>query len=1221
MNEGELKILVVDDKPSNLRFLAKLLTENGYKVQKAISGELALNAALDSPPDLILLDILMPQMNGYEVCQKLKAAPPTKEIPIIFLSALHEVEEQVKAFNLGGVDYITKPFQPEEVLVRVKNQLTISRLQRQLVAQNHQLQESQSLLASVLNSSLDGVAAFAAIRNREGKISDFRWLLLNPTAEKIIGQQKEQLVGQTLLESLPGHQQTGLLDLYISVVETGKSQEREIYYSGDGIEAWFHVSAVKLSDGLAVTFRDISIRKQAQKRLKLLERAIAASFNGAIVTDAQAPGNPIVYVNSGFERLTGYSAAEVLGKNFHFLEPEDADPREIAKLRQCFAQGSECQVLLRNLRKDGTFFWHELTISPVRSDEGDLTHYIGIQVDVSDRKQYEIELANAKTALEKQIHKVLLLEKITQEIRSSLDPKQIFPTAADRIGAAFGASRCLIHTYIESAIPEIPLVAEYIQIGSIASVRELIPNFQVPIFGNAHIQQILAQDQAIASDNIDTEPFLVEVTSLCRQLGIKSMLAVRTSYQGRPNGVVCLHQCDRYRHWNNDEIALLEAVAAQIGIAIAQADLLEQETQRRVFLAWQNQQLQQEIQTRQQTEAALRISEQRWELALRGTGDGIFDWNIQTDEVFFSTRLKEMLGYSEIDNWNSLEEWRDRIHPDDVEQVLAAVQAHFQGKTEQYLAEYRLRCQDGSYKWILSRGQTEWDEAGNPLRMVGSNQDISDRKQTEVVLQQAKEAAEAANHAKSNFLASMSHELRTPLNAILGFSQMLAHDASLNRQQQEYINIINRSGEHLLTLINDILSMSKIEAGRIVLKENPLNLYHLLNTLTEMLQLKAHGKNLELILDIAPDVPRYIKADESKLRQVLINLLGNAIKFTHRGSVCLRVKAGITCQANELNFNQPPTTQIIFEVEDTGIGIAPEEIETLFNPFVQTTTVSKSTEGTGLGLAISKEFVALMKGEIVVRSIVGQGSTFTFDIKVSLAQAAEIPQQVIAKRVIGLEPNQPRYRILVVEDVLENRQLIVKLLVELGLEIQEASNGQEAVEIFSRWRPDLILMDIRMPVMDGLEATKIIKQNHQSHPTVIIALTASAFEENRATVLAAGCDDFISKPLSKEVLWEKLEERLGLRFLFAEELPTLSTPQPKFSLTKESLCVMPLEWREKLYHASYTLDEEKINELVRKIPSSEKSLAEAIASLIDNFRLDLLIEISQQAVEETVETK
>ncbi|MEC4983926.1 MAG: response regulator [Oscillatoria sp. PMC 1068.18] len=1218
MNKGEIKILVVDDKPSNLRFLTKLLTEKGYKVQKAISGQLAINAVLDSPPDIILLDILMPQINGYQVCRELKAMSHTKDIPIIFLSALHEVEEQVKAFNLGGVDYILKPFQPEEVLVRVKNQLTISRLQRQLVNQNHQLQESQSLLASVLDSSLDGVAAFAAIRDSAGKISDFRWLLLNPTAEKIIGRKKQQLVGKKLLESLPGHQRTGLLELYISVVETGESQEEEIYYSGDKIRAWLQISAVKLGDGLAVTFRDITTRKQSQKHLKLLKRAIAASRNGAIIADAQAPGNPIIYVNSGFERLTGYSAAEVMGKNFDFLEPEDADPQEIGKLRCCLANGSECQVLLRNDRQDGTFFWQELTISPVRSDEGELTHYIGIQVDVSDRKQYEIELSNAKTALEKQIHKVLLLEKIIQQIRSNIDPQQIFSTAADGIGTAFGASRCLIHTYVENATPTIPLVAEYVETGQVASVKELIPDFQVSVSGNPYLEKNLTQDQAIASDNVDAEPLLSKLTSLCHQLQIKSILAVRTSYQGKANGVICLHQCDRYRHWSNDEIELLEAVAAQIGIAIAQADLFEEETQRRVFLAWQNKQLQQEIQIRQETEAALRISEQRWELALRGTGDGIFDWNIQTDAVFFSNRLKEMLGYNDADTWNRLQEWRDLIHPEDLEAVLAAIQAHLESKTQPYAVEYRLRCQDGSYKWILSRGQAEWDERGNPLRMVGSNQDISDRKQTEVALQQAKEAAEAANYAKSNFLASMSHELRTPLNAILGFSQMLAHDSSLNLQQQEYINIINRSGEHLLTLINDILSMSKIEAGRVFLQENPLDLYRLLNTITEMLKLKAHAKSLELILEIAADVPRYISTDERKLRQVLINLLGNAIKFTHLGSVCLRVKAGTENDSKRFPFDpQVPTIKLIFAVEDTGIGIAPQEIESLFDPFVQTTTASKSSEGTGLGLAISKQFVSLMKGELKVSSILGQGSTFTFEIQARLIQPAEVPYKKVAQRVIGLEPDQRRHRILVVEDVQENRKLIVKLLTDLGIEIQEAVNGQEAVKIFPLWQPDLILMDIRMPVMDGLEATRIIKQRYQSHPTIIIALTASAFEENRTTVLAAGCDDFLSKPVSEELLWEKLQHHLGLRFLFAEALPTISTPEPQFSLTKDNLCVMQLAWREKLYHASYTLDEEKINELVRQIPASEQSLAEAIASLIENFRLDLLIEISRQAVEET----
>ncbi|MGL5082077.1 MAG: GAF domain-containing protein [Microcoleaceae cyanobacterium] len=480
-------------------------------------------------------------------------------------------------------------------------------------------------------------------------------------------------------------------------------------------------------------------------------------------------------------------------------------------------------------------------------------------------------------------------------------------------------------------------------------------------------------------------------------------------------------------------------------------------------------------------------------------------------------------------------------------------------------------------------------------------------------LKQAKESADAANRSKSEFLANMSHELRTPLNAILGFTQLMNHDSGLSEEHQQYVGIIARSGEHLLSLINDILEMSKIEAGRILLNPSDFDLHRLLQSLYEMLHLKAKSKGLDLIFDWSADVSQYVKTDENKLRQVLINLLGNAIKFTQRGLVTLRVSLALG-QASD-SEGKPLT--ISFEIEDTGPGIANQELDQLFEAFNQTEVGIKSGEGTGLGLPISQKFVQLMGGEIQVYSQLGVGSLFKFDIQAELSDVQATQSGLFPQKVIGLLPQQPIPRILVVEDKFTNRLLLVKLLEGLGFKVKQAENGQEAIDIWIDWHPDLILMDMRMPVMDGYEATKRIKALDESEKTVIIALTASAFEEERQLILSIGCDDFVRKPYQETGLLATIGQHLGIEYLYEVEDPALSSVaaarrnSSAFVLNPESLWVMPQGWLEELHNAASQCSDLLTSQLIEQIPPEHTDLNAALRDLVDNFRFDRIMELTK----------
>lgn len=422
-----------------------------------------------------------------------------------------------------------------------------------------------------------------------------------------------------------------------------------------------------------------------------------------------------------------------------------------------------------------------------------------------------------------------------------------------------------------------------------------------------------------------------------------------------------------------------------------------------------------------------------------------------------------------------------------------------------------------------------FDEAGKVVLIIPEGRDISQRKQAEAELTKAKEAAELANQAKSMFLANMSHELRTPLNVILGFTQVMKRDRSLTAKQQEHLQIISRSGDHLLGLINDVLDLAKIESGYITQDEKSFNLHLLLQTVVQMLKPKAKAKQLQFNFYSDTHIPQCVIADEKKLRQVLINLLSNAIKFTKNGSVTLRVQL-----SNEAMNPKPeekpqhPSLWLSFEVEDTGVGIDPTEIKTIFDPFFQTQTGKNVTEGTGLGLSISKKLIQFMGGAITVNSTLGQGSKFQFNIPVRVAENKSVllPNQYYSR----LAPGQSSYRVLIVDDHTENRLLLVNLLTPVGCEIREATNGQEAVNIYQEWQPQLIFMDNRMPIMDGYEATKQIRSTSTGQATIIIALTAYSSTGDRTLALNAGCNDVLTKPFREEVLYVKMAEYLGLQF-------------------------------------------------------------------------------------------
>lgn len=489
-------------------------------------------------------------------------------------------------------------------------------------------------------------------------------------------------------------------------------------------------------------------------------------------------------------------------------------------------------------------------------------------------------------------------------------------------------------------------------------------------------------------------------------------------------------------------------------------------------------------------------------------------------------------------------------------------------------------------------GYTRLQQINNLLQ-----QEIAVRKQTEHALLVAKNDAEAANHAKSVFLANMSHELRTPMNAVLGFSQLLQKDKDLTPTQRESVNIINNSGKHLLSLINEVLDMAKIEAGKVVVENNCFDLGTLIRDTLDMMHQQACAKGLALLLDQSSNFPRFVNSDEFKLRKILINLIGNAIKYTKKGSIVVRLTAQ--------DLPNEKQCLLICTIKDTGIGIAECDLPFVFDTFVQVGEKSEQ-QGSGLGLPITKQYAQLMGGEISIESELGKGSLVTLVLPVTRVEQSVITNKIRTheRQIRGLATGQATYRVLVVEDQLDNRLLLKKILESVGFYVIEAVNGQHAIEQFIDQQPHFIWMDNRMPIMNGIEATQRIRALPNGKDVKIIAVTASVFSEQRQEFLAAGANDIISKPYRESEIFACMEQQLGVKFIYEEPIKEQTSALKPFDTA--TFQQLPESLLLELQHATASLDIEHSLAVIESIKAIDSSLAEQLSQFVHQFNFEAI---------------
>ncbi|MBD2740317.1 PAS domain S-box protein [Coleofasciculus sp. FACHB-1120] len=1148
------------------------------------------------------------------------------------------------------------------------------------------LEESEERYRSVVTTMAEGIV----LQDANGVIHT-----CNASAKRILGLSREQMMGRTSLDPSwqtireDGSPFLGEEHPAMVTLRTGEPCSDVVMgvYKPDGSLTWISVNAQplfrageSLPYAVVSSFANITARKQAEFALKESEARFHAFMDNSPaaswITDEYGR---IVFFSKTYRQILQIPEDYVVGKTLTQLYRDEFAQQYLENIRKVIQTNQSVEAIEQAPRSDGTIGDFLVYKFPLENLSGERL-VGGVAIDITERKRTEQALKEsnerfqlAASAIKGYVYDWDLKQNIVLRTQGLYETSGYHPEEAGLTGDWWvervhpGDLQQVSLTFCEAIASEDDYMLEYrfhhredgynhiLDYGVV--VRDAdgqalrVVGHAIDISDRKRIEEAFRENEArlrsLANNlpgavftytySADGRHFLDYISEGCSELlgisaqavmGNLSLLLERYHSEDLPgynaaleislNNLMPFYYEWRYLHPD--------------GITRWLAASSRPESQANGSIIWRGVLL--DISDRKIAEEALRQQQEFLRKVIDNDPNTIFVKDSEGRFVLlnkaaaklYNTTVEELMGKRDVD-----------FHPflEDVEHLLQETRSIIETGQALFVPEEKVTAANNQDKWFQWQKIPLHPPASDKVCVLGIGVDITTRKRVEAELERAKKAAEAANRAKSIFLANMSHELRTPLNAILGFSHLMSRAPNLSTEQQENLTIIRRSGEHLLTLINQVLDLSKIEAGCMTLNENNFDLYSLLKDVEAMFSLKAREKGLNLKFDCAVDIPQYLRTDEVKLRQVLINLLGNAVKFTASGTVLVKVKLGIR---NSDSSSVSPLSSIIFEVSDTGAGIAYDELDKVFKPFVQTSAGEQVQEGTGLGLTISRQFVHLMGGEMTLISggkaftpgtpirefnddtsaLFAKGTTFKFNIQANIIAPSEIAIPLQNHRVIALASQQPHYQMLIADDSDSNRQLLLKLLQPLGFELLEACNGKEALEIWERNSPHLVWMDIQMPILDGYEATKQIRKWEHQKPsfqnklpnsrTIIIALTASSLNEDKASAIEAGCDDFIRKPFREADIFNAVQKHLNVSFNYeklsdASEKDSLESP----ALNTAELADLPKDWLRKLYQALVEGDLEIITALIEQVHPQNEVLSKALMALANQYQFEQLL--------------
>ncbi len=1138
--ENLISILYAEDEERIQRTVGRMLKRKYKNLFLANDGRDGLESFKKNKQDLIITDIRMPYLDGLSMIKKIKEIEPNTKI--IVMSAYTEASYFLESIEIGVDGFLIKPVIREKLFEIVKKISETILMERNLEIKNLEikkqnielneinteleelydnLQVSEQKYHALFDNMTSGFTLLEAVKNKENEILDFRFLEINESFRKLFSPYFNKLVIGRTIKNLKFEISNDLIEEFKNAIFIGRNIRIEYFFKKK--RQYFEIFIYNpQKNQVAAIYNDITERKRYSKNLQKLNQRFSLHFKETPLAYIEWNTNlEIIDWNPSAEKIFSYNKKEIIGKNIFSLIVPDNSKNEVLSdwTNLIYKKQMSNKSTVFNLRKDGKIIICDWYNTSLRDRNGKVIGLSSLVHDITEKTEAEKKLKEQNKNMVEQKKEIESQNFELQSLNESLDDiNQEIQNSNINLKKSEEKLNIILNTlptpiFVKDAQHKWLIINDAFTKMFNIKKEELLGKKGHIFYSKKQANKIIKREEYIYSTGKtkEYEERFLDINNKKRIVISKRSLINDTDGNKILLGIITdisyIREQERRVKKTLRQQSFLSDISYEFNTAVNFSLKMKNVLKKLGFLT---------------NVSRVYIFEKKCDNQLRKT----YSWFNKKKELF----IKNKTVFNILNNWKSWQttiEKKGSIISNNIKELPEEIYKIYKAQNVKSTVVLPIFVRNEIFGFITfdeCLEEKEWEKTELELLTTVSNilSNAYERKETEERIIKAKKEADAANKSKSLFLANMSHEIRTPMNAILGYSRLLSRMVN-EKTQKNYIEIIQTSGKNLLAIINDILDLSKIEAGKLMVDYKSINPNIIFSDIKNIFKLKAIEKEIEFISEVDKEIPKSLLLDETRLRQILFNLVGNAIKFTSNGFVKMSVDKIYT-------DNEKSKLNLIFKVEDTGIGISKDQFDEIFAAFKQQKGQGNKFGGTGLGLTITKSLVEIMNGEIFFESEIGKGTIFTVLLKDVVVGSIT---NKINKDVFKFDKNINflNSKVLVVEDNNYNMNLVKYILNAQNINILKAFNGQEAIEILKTEKPDLILMDMKMPIMDGYEATKIIKSNKNWKKIPLVALTAEVMKDDKEKIESIGCDAFLSKPIDEDELFNTLSKFLPYKII------------------------------------------------------------------------------------------